>query len=186
MFEKVFCLNLEKRTDRWEECQEEFKKLPWHVERFAGIDGDFNLSQYKVIKEASKYKSSLILEDDVFFTGEADLTDLPKDWDLVCLGANLLEPHTKKVSDGIYEYRNGLTTHAIGYSQKMMQHIVKTYNPKGVVFDEWLRQNVLKSDRFNTYIANPMVAFQRSSFSDLQGRFVDYTKFFDKSKTMLQ
>lgn len=38
-FEKIFCVNLDRRTDRWAECQEIFKKHELNVERISAIDG---------------------------------------------------------------------------------------------------------------------------------------------------
>lgn len=187
MFEKVYCINLDKRTDRWEECQQEFAKIPWKVERFPGVDGGFNYSQLNCIKAASEFESSLILEDDVEFLDveslHLSLADLPDDWDLVSLGANIPIHHHIKVSERLYRYENGWATQAVGYSRKMMKWIVENFDPAGVIYDEWLRVNVLK--QFKCYIVKPMATTQRISFSDIQGKFTDYTQLFNDSQRML-
>ena len=38
-FEKIYCINLNRRMDRYKECVEEFKKINANVERFSAIDG---------------------------------------------------------------------------------------------------------------------------------------------------
>ena len=38
-FNNIYCINLDRRTDRWEECLIEFKKHSLDVERFSAIDG---------------------------------------------------------------------------------------------------------------------------------------------------
>jgi len=74
-FDKIYCINLNHRTDRWLESLQEFKKLgiDSDVERFEahelkpGIKG-CTKSHYEIIKLAkkNKYKNVLIFEDDVF------------------------------------------------------------------------------------------------------------------------
>lgn len=188
MFDKVFCLNLDKRPDRWEECQEEFKKIKWPVERFPGIDGDANGSYINCLKEASKYNSSLILEDDIQFLDidkmYQSLADLPKGWDLVSLGANLPIHHHQKVTDRLYRYECGWATQAVGYSKRLATWIAEKFDfNSGKIYDDWFKHNVLS--KFNCYIVKPMAAYQRPSFSDLLGRYVDYTEVFENSQRML-
>ena len=38
-FDKIYCINLDHRTDRWEESQEYFKKYNIEVERFSAVNG---------------------------------------------------------------------------------------------------------------------------------------------------
>jgi hypothetical protein len=46
-FDKTFCINLDRRRDRWEECLTEFNKYNLEdIERFTAIDGN-NLPQVK-------------------------------------------------------------------------------------------------------------------------------------------
>lgn len=186
MFDKVYCINLDDRTDRWEECQEEFKKLKWPVERFRGF-APVNLAYISCIKQASE-GSSLILEDDVTFFDLSHLDEalsaLPEDWDLVSFGANLPLYHHRKVSNHLYVYENGWATHAVGYSSKMAKWMVDNFDPMGgLIYDEWMRLYVLP--KFKCFIVKPMVATQRASFSDIRGRFVDYTQVFLDSQNKL-
>lgn len=187
MFDKVYCINLDSRTDRWEECQSEFNKLKWPVERFPGVVG-VNQSYYNCLKAAAGFESSLILEDDVEFLDVdkmyQSLGDLPEDWQLVSLGANLPIHHHIKVTDRLYRYECGWATQAVGYRKDMIEWILKNFDPnQDIVYDDWFRRNVLR--QFKCYIVKPMAAYQRASFSDLWGKFVDYTELFNQSQMML-
>jgi len=93
-FDKIYCINLNKRVDRWNKMKKIFQDLNITVERFEAVDG-YNLPEevisqyqketgryklekgavgcllthYKIIKESKEknYKRILIFEDDVIF-----------------------------------------------------------------------------------------------------------------------
>lgn len=97
-FDKIYCINLEKRKDRWIRIKKIFNKYKIHVERFIAIDGEnlengFQeeissvkasrlgllenknaigclLSHLEIIKKAKEqnYKRILIFEDDIIFS----------------------------------------------------------------------------------------------------------------------
>ena len=77
-FDKIFYINLDKRTDRKEDIENELQSfnLSDNVERFSGIDRPeqgilgCTMSHLAVIKLAKErqYKQILILEDDFYFT----------------------------------------------------------------------------------------------------------------------
>lgn len=186
MFDKIFCINLDAREDRWQECLVEFDKVGMKVERFSALPS-INQSMYACLIKCLKYPSSLILEDDVTFKNKGHLEyafrGLPKDWDLVSLGSTLISPHNKKVNKHLYVYENGWATHAVGYSRKMVQWVLDNYDTSGEIYDEWLRKNVLP--QFKCYIVKPMVAYQRPSFSDIRNRFADYTNGFEQSEKLM-
>lgn len=184
-FDKIYCINLDSRPDRWEECEEEFKRINWKVDRFPGSTKSFNHAQYECLKACKGFESSLILEDDCEFKDMAHLPDalsaLPSDWDIVSLGATLMVPHHYKVHPNLYRYENGWATQAVGYSAKMVDWLIDNFDPmNGTIYDEWLRHNVLK--QFNCYIVKPMIVYQRPSFSNIRNLFVDYTQGFEDSE----
>lgn len=118
LFDFSCCINLDRRTDRWEECQQEFSK--WNlnnIHRISAIDKnniskDFPdvyknasyrnfgnigllLTNIQILEYAQKqnYSSILIMEDDVYFTPEVNniedwLSYVPNDWDLIWVGGN--------------------------------------------------------------------------------------------------
>ena len=112
-FSKIYCINLDSRPDKYNECLIEFEKLNISVQRVSGIDGKLwfkpglNLSagaygllltNIKIIEDAilNNYKSILILEDDVKFNDKfyeifnEKVLSLPDNWNLFYLGGNNL------------------------------------------------------------------------------------------------
>lgn len=115
-FNKIYCINLDRRTDRWEECLNEFKKHNLNVERFSAIDGrnleivlEELLAQgltvgnigaiysHRAIIQYAKdknFENILILEDDIEFHENVNqlffdyIMDIPSDWDMIFFGGN--------------------------------------------------------------------------------------------------
>lgn len=189
-FNKILCINLPRRTDRRDESIQEFKdvgildKVIWvpGVEDANPYRG-FNLAQKNTLEMASAWDNVLILEDDIRFLRPhlrwlwKDLEEYP--WDMLYLGATLRSP-LKRISSHLYRAENVWTTHAIVYRKKMIRTILDLFpadlldplSPGFVPFDEWLRTDI--QPNFNCLICNPMVAVQRPSYSDLEGRFASY------------
>ena len=81
-FDEIYCINLERRTDRWNQCQSEFDKIGIldKVKKFDAVDNKNNPKQgcYEshmgVIRLAHerKLKNVLIFEDDVAFLQRYD------------------------------------------------------------------------------------------------------------------
>lgn len=70
-FDKVFCINLDRRTDRWEQVREQFIANDLFLERFRGIDmpdgnAGCTASHRELIRKIaeSDYNRVLVLEDD--------------------------------------------------------------------------------------------------------------------------
>ena len=81
-FDEIYCINLERRTDRWKQCQSEFDKIGIsdRVIKFNAFDNkenpkkgcyDSHLSVIKLAYER-KLKNVLIFEDDVAFLKRYD------------------------------------------------------------------------------------------------------------------
>ena len=85
-FEKIYCINLSSRTDRWDMCLRQFSKFGMSdVQRFDAVKYNHpklsaktnghigcTLSHYNIIKEAKlkNYSNILVLEDDFIFLKE--------------------------------------------------------------------------------------------------------------------
>ena len=155
LFDKIYCINLDHRTDRWEECQEEFKKwsIP-SVDRVSAVDGT-------VLYETGKYKSKqkachhglcltnvkifiealqegsetiLIMEDDVCFTEEIkDISKLinlvPADWDVLYFGANHCTQEGKappiKINEKVVKVHHSKATHCIAFRQRTFHRVIE-------------------------------------------------------------
>lgn len=201
-FEIVRVINLDKRTDRKELYEQEFKRLGITAERFTAFEGNnrhlaFNKSQYYCLKECVEkgYKTILILEDDIVFTDciflRDALNEIPEWWDLLYLGANINGTKLERYSDHLFKIKNSFTTHAVGYSLKMAKWIVENfpfykdeYEKEGLtIYDEWLRVNV--QEKFNCFLTYPMCAEQRISFSDIWNVNADYSNCFRQGNELL-
>ena len=127
----------------------------------------------------------MTFEDDVLFKDmgrlEAALKELPADWDIFYLGANITdmvfgikENPPVRYSEHLYRVRKAWTTHAIGYSRKIVEKIVAQYPVHTYeMFDNWLNSEILPVCK--AYLINPMVCWQRPGKSDLWGQETDYT-----------
>lgn len=135
-------------------------------------------------------KTLLTFEDDVIFQDlqhfEAACSELPAEWDMVYLGANITdmvfgikEYPPVRYSEHLYQVKRAWTTHAVGYSRKMADIIVRHYPVQEFnMFDNWLNENILP--HYKCFLINPMVAWQRPGISDLWGGVdTDYTGAFE-------
>ena len=144
-FEKIYCLNLDRRTDRWEKCQENFKKLHLNVERVSAIDkhtltsntsiseGQLacSKSHLSMIQKAKDDQLSpiLILEDDVILSDninevfEKNVNNIPRDWGMLYFGGNHLNGTVHVVED-IHRMRSSLTTHAYSLNARLYDGIL--------------------------------------------------------------
>lgn len=190
MWDKAICINLDKRTDRWVQCQQEFSNWGINVERFPALTGfngmhGLHLSNQTVFKLYAG-KQLLVLEDDVVFNRPFlslidAYNDLPTDWDMLYLGGNANQPQ-KRFSNWLYRAHGILTTHAILYSPKMTQWLADNMEVPEVVdrqntIDVWFTKEI--QTKFNCFIAYPQIAGQRFGYSDICGMDINY-KYFNK------
>jgi len=132
-FDKIYCINLDSRIDRWAYCSEEFKKLGIEneVERFPGIAlspgiAGCTRSHYEVIRLAkqNKFNNVLILEDDFTVTCDNFSQVLDKaveqlkvhdvEYDILYLGGNLSTDTSKNylVDSNLAKLTYCKTTHS--------------------------------------------------------------------------
>ena len=192
-FEKIYCVNLKRSTERWNECQEIFKFHNLNVSRFEAVDGfeegvnNSNLlpgeygcymSHYNIIKECAdkKYDKVLILEDDVQF--HPDLTELffkfesqLPDWDMLYFGGNHTPMPPILISENVLKLRHTYTTHAYAINSKSIDLIFsKMQNP-------YKQIDVIYADlqqSLNVYSFYPALAWQRDGYSYIHNTVVDY------------
>lgn len=132
----------------------------------------------------------LTFEDDVLIQDDRHLgnalAELPADWDILYLGANITEGvfgikefPPVRYSPYLYRVRKAWTTHAIAYSRKMVDIILQNYPVHSFeVFDNWLNREILP--HYKCFLINPMICWQRPGISDLWGGIpTDYTGAFE-------
>lgn len=206
-FDKIYCINLKNRKDRWEESQLEFEnKGITSVNRFNAISaipkdleryGTFNLStkevnykkkiagtigclqsHLKVIKMAKKlkYKSILILEDDVHFCEDAQkkfskaIDQIPPKWCLLYFGGNE-KGKPMQVNQEIYQVSHMLMSHAVAIHFEIYDELIRLLEVCSKPVDEYY---AMIQKKHPCYVIYPYLAWQRASWSDIEQRFRIY------------
>ena len=195
-FDQVFCINLNRRKDRWSETVTELRKwdLFNDVNRYLGIDGHkltYDKKKLRVnpgelgllkthikllqLSKTKKYKNILIIEDDIEITKEIKnldkyMSSVPKDWDILYFGGNHnLHEGEKldKINDNIIKCSRTYTTHCIVLRNTIYDKCLN------LIKDCEKPVDVYYSDlqkELNAYSFYPNIALQRESFSDIQNK----------------
>lgn len=198
-FDKTYCINLDRRTDKWSECQSEFDK--WgitNVERYSAIDGNeidrttdnqsnlnngelgLLLTHIKLVKEAKNvnYSNILLIEDDVMFNDKINMLEeymssVPNDWDILYFGGNHNEHMGKKleiINDKVIRSKDTYTTHCFAIKNTIFDLVLNLLNKKNKPVDVYY-SDIQKN--FNCYSFYPGIASQRVTFSDIQNKVMD-------------
>jgi GR25 family glycosyltransferase involved in LPS biosynthesis len=129
----AFCINLDRRPDRWKQVQKEFEKIGWLAKRWsakqyekspydsmeAGAAGVLD-SHREIWRRAldSNLEIVAIFEDDVIFSGDFTevyseaVKELPSDW--LCWHLHTSGIRQSNESKPIGRYINSLATHGWG------------------------------------------------------------------------
>lgn len=196
-FDRIVCINLDERSDRWERVQEATAALLGDatLERFSAIKPDLAqdkvhngragclLSHRGVIENAYRdgLESVLVFEDDLSFDPKFDqrirptiqtLNDTP--WDLFYLGVTPKAP-LLPAGGGLVRTLGGMTTHAIAYHRRAMPELLKRLPDENSVLRFLSRHKSVDryfcqhvAPRMRCYASSPLLVFQRDDFSDIQ------------------
>jgi hypothetical protein len=201
MFDKVFCINLDRRPDRMIHFEDQVKKYNLgEFERVSAIDGkelqisNFNtnllpgeigviLSNKKILEESIKkeYESILIIEDDcVFFEDIKKINHyvkyLPTDWDMLYFGGNHnlhmgAKPPTS-INNFFSKLHSTYSAHIIGIKKQNYKKILVEIDKMSKPLD------VVYCDlqkELNVYSLTNGVTSQINNYSDIQNKLVDYS-----------
>lgn len=198
-FERKVCLTT--IDDRWNDALQEFHRIGLQVDKFQSLPDNYgphqsfskSVRQILIDFQESDSTTLLHLEDDVVFKDlshlDVALTELPEDWDIVYLGANLIcwgngEVWPARHSQHLFKISAAWTTHAVGYNKKCVPYLL-LHQPGfcHIMFDNWLSTQL---PSLNAYVVAPMVAYQKPHHSSIWGRFDDYTSIFEESEQRLK
>jgi GR25 family glycosyltransferase involved in LPS biosynthesis len=207
-FKEIYCINLDKRPDRWEHAQKEFEKVGIldRVERISGVDsGELNgnigcnKSHIKCIELAKsrKIENVLVFEDDVVFINdtlkvlEKSLKQLDFSWHMLYLGANTHQP-LFKVKPNLSILKNAFALHAAAYNQKIYDTILNNFNARDKInpnnilefYDVWVAHKI--QTNYTCLVCNPIIATQYNDFSDIQNTIVDYSFIEERAKNNIK
>ena len=178
-FDLIYCINLDSRPERWQEAVGEFNAvgIADRVERVPAIahanprEG-CRQSHVECVRraEAADAETVLIFEDDVIFRGFSDerlarflerLRTIP-DWEVFYLGGTVLA-HPERYGELMRVPMAG--AHAYAVHRRAFAKI--QLQDRTVPYDVWLANNT------TSYCADPMLAWQREGFSNLEGKWID-------------
>jgi GR25 family glycosyltransferase involved in LPS biosynthesis len=197
-FDKALCINLDRRTDRWEESLKEFNKIGIdNVKRISAIDGKTItyqkpytslaetaciMSHIKALTYAKSKKMSSVFidEDDIQFADDFNEKfkeieyRIPSDWQLLYLCINPDSGEYTRIYDNIYKIKGCYSAHAILYKHEVFDKAIEFLDNNRFPADVSLG---LLQGFTNAYSIYPHLAYQRKDFSDIQNMNVDYVRF---------
>jgi len=194
-FDHIYCLNLDRRKDKWLKVKERFDKLKIKVERFSGIDGNnlsenelkkYNkinkseigcmLSHYNIINDAKKnnYEKILVFEDDIIFIEnfhihfENKISKL-NNWKLLYLGASQWQWNNIEFIKDFYYTNNSDGIFALAIHKSMYDEILATANDvtKPIDYKLWETQ---KKYYKQCYTCFPNLIIADVSDSDIRNK----------------
>jgi len=161
-FDAIYCLNLDRDTERWKVMQRRFEQLGIlnRIRRFSAIETPEShhigcaLSHRAIVAQAQKngFESVLVIEDDCVFLEDTnvhlkrsldELSD--QDWSVLHLGGHRWGRKFDKAADCQHlelPYPALTTTHAVAYQQSVYQEILDDLPDNIEKMREWVNENV--------------------------------------------
>jgi len=191
-FEKIYYINLDSRKDRKEKVLKEFNKYNINAIRKSPvtykhenklISGRMSLflTTIDLVKDAVKnnYKNILLFEDDVVFLDrnlieniKNSTSELPKNWELFFLSANLQKPtipYSKHLSINVYSF--GTQSYAINHTfyDKFLSFEDRLLSDPNFVIknpiDDFYGKYIFKNNK--SFISKPLLTTQANDYSDI-------------------
>jgi glycosyl transferase family 25 len=195
--DKIFYINLDKRTDRREEIEADLVKYNLEAERFSGIYhdpgivgcGKSHLAVMKLAKERG-YKNVLILEDDFTFLMPKEELEQALDtfftsgmeYDVCMLCCNIVHYEEEQPTPYLRRIIEASNASAYIINGNYLDKIIELYEWALPLLEEtgmhWVYANdqvwksLQKTDKW--FVFHPRLGKQKSGYSDNAKRFMDY------------
>lgn len=176
-FDKIYCINLAERQDRWNECLNNFDKYKINnFERIDAIKIEANLPSkrkgqigcalsfckcFEQIKN-NNYNTVLIFEDDFEFKYDKDntfqklnssLKELPENWDSLFLGGTIVNDYgffpIEKYSNNLLKLNSSHCLHATAFSRQGINKIFSYFNSP----NDWQKQLINNFEAIDIFFA---------------------------------
>lgn len=196
-FDKIFCINLKERTDRWENCLKNFDKYDIkNHERVEAIkiNGDLHPKRkgqigcalsfakcFNKIKE-EQLEKVLILEDDFEFKYDKEilfdkinnsLKDLPQNWDSLYFGGTLINDYginpIQKFSHHLFKLNSAHCLHCTAFSKAGTNKIFEYFKNE----KNWHLNLINNFENMDVFMAQ---VFQKSTNSYITNEILCYQK----------
>jgi GR25 family glycosyltransferase involved in LPS biosynthesis len=194
--DKIFCINLKKRTDRKKLAENEFSKFGLDFEFFEGVDGQLINLKYRIkpggvgclLSHLNLYKYIKNIDGDVFMITEDDVVFsddfiekynnliqiVPNDWNLLYFGGNHNSLKLNMVSENIHRLQKTYTTHCYLVKKSCIDFLISEFE-SSQLFDSEVDVHLSNvQSKIPCYGFTPSIAWQREGFSDIEMRNVDY------------
>ena len=185
--EHAYVVNLEERTSKWDQIQEEFKNTNFFLERFNAIRDEVGHKgcgkSFQAIIRMAKEKnmdSVLILEDDCkpldkfnerWILVKKWLNDNNEKWEIFNGGLKIVQGSETHLV-GIIDENNKILTIHKGIHAQMVLYKKESYD-RILEWDydkNWLIDfNYINTDKFKTVYIDPPLTMQKEGFSDTEG-----------------
>lgn len=192
-FDHVYCLNLDRRPEKWKAVNRRFSKFGIAVERFSAIDGNFidskylknhprlnkyeigcMLSHYRIIQDAKEkgYQRILIFEDDVLLCKDFNqkfiqkISKLPN-WKVLYLGASQWVWNDLKFIEDFYLADKTDSTFAYALDQSVYDDFLQTSNIKNRPIDNKLF-DIQEKYQGQCFVSFPNLVIADVSSSDIR------------------
>ena len=200
LFPLITYINLDSRQDRDLLVKEEFEKLGISPTRISGtvIKATKNsmwngvlgctLSHIKCLETALKQNQNIfIFEDDIKFIPANETKtilnicceELNKiEWDMFYIAANVLKPIYQETKH-LGRLSHAQSTVAYGVNYNFIEKLL-SYIPRNEIIPIDLVYTNSVVPKHNCFISIPMLGVQRNSFSDIEGKQVQYESYLEK------
>jgi hypothetical protein len=191
--DQIYCINLDKRTDRWDETVSLFSHMNISAKRVSGIEdperpwNGLRKTVIGIFKEAIDldYEKIIIFEDDIdvdkskFYNDlEICMSHLPEDWDMFYFSA-AHQQWPVAINGFLFKLSWSTAAHAIMFRKKAFVAILKELEKlENDAID--VTYSILQP-KLNAYCCINPIAWQRKSFSDIemQEKWYPYLKDID-------
>jgi GR25 family glycosyltransferase involved in LPS biosynthesis len=176
-FQKIYCINLDRRTDRWKDASELFQSYGIEVERVSGIEDEIPWNGLRktvigIFKRAIEegLETILIFEDDIDWSNdfsnsfERCWNSLPDDWDMFYFSA-AHQYWPPKHNDLLFKLTWSTAAHAIGFKRRCFDAVLHDLENSMDAIDVIYSR---LQTRLNAYCCINPIAWQRRSFSDIE------------------
>lgn len=191
-FDRVFCINMDRSTDRWSECCAEMQKHNLSIERFSGIDYKTydpipyehranitsamcgcSMSHSAIMSIAAHRNWNVLILEDDFEILHQDFNErfaeawaeVPSSWNIVYLGAHYGEPPKDRISKHLVRagYIKTTSSYAISASHaRFMAPLLATCQGPDDVISKF-------NPTVNAYVLHPRLIGQRNCMSTIWG-----------------